>query len=139
MKQIEWDDRLATGVTAIDSQHREIYKRFNGLLKACERGHSRDEIVSILHFMNNYITHHFQDEEKLQRKAQYPELISHKHDHERLAKKFRALETRLQTTGATVQLVIQTGKLLSELLFEHIHEKDGALADFMRNRLPTEI
>jgi len=138
VKQIEWDDNLATGVSEIDDQHREIFKRFNDLLKACERGRSREEIVSVLHFMNTYITHHFQDEEKLQRKAQYPELNSHKHDHDLLAKRFGALETRFQTTGATVQLVIQTAKLLSELLFEHIHEKDRALADFVKSRLPTQ-
>ena len=106
MKQIEWEERLATGVSEIDDQHREIFKRFNSLLKACELGRSREEIVSVLHFMNTYITHHFRDEERLQRKANYLELMSHKHDHEVLARKFRGLETRLQTTGATVQLVI---------------------------------
>ena len=125
---------MATGVMIIDSQHREIFRRFNSLLKACERGHSRHEVVHVLHFMNDYITLHFQDEEKLQRSMEYPEYVSHKHDHDVLAKRFKVLEAKLKGTGATVQLVIQTGKLLSELLFDHIYVKDRALAVFVKSR-----
>ncbi len=132
MHRIEWDESLATGVEEIDGQHKEIFRRFKALLKACEQGRSREEAAGLLQFMNSYIIHHFSEEEGLQRMVGYPDFVRHSRDHEELSRKFQRLEGRLKMEGASVQLVMQTGKLLSELLFEHIQVEDRALAKFIK-------
>lgn len=41
---IEWTDELATGVNKIDNQHKELFKRINNLLDACNQGKGKDEV-----------------------------------------------------------------------------------------------
>ena len=40
---IEWSNSLATGVTEIDDQHREIFNRVNRLSEACSEGKGKEE------------------------------------------------------------------------------------------------
>ena len=134
MFRVEWDETLSTGVAEIDEQHKEIFVRFNALLEACERGRSRELLADILDFLNNYMLQHFRDEEKLQASVDYPELAAHKSVHEELGGRFLLLQGKLAARGATVQLVIETCKVLSEVLFEHIHLHDKALAEFLLQR-----
>jgi len=35
---IEWTNDLATGVSEIDYQHKELFRRINSLLDACREG-----------------------------------------------------------------------------------------------------
>jgi hemerythrin len=132
--RVEWEDRLATGVANIDAQHKEIFKRFNALLKACETGKSRAEVVHVLNFVSNYIQVHFKMEEELQQSINFPDFTGHKRDHVQLTDRFKALEKSFASHGASVQLVMQTGKLLAEWLIEHIQQKDMVLAEFVRSR-----
>ena len=134
MFRVEWDEKLATGVAEIDQQHKEIFVRFNTLLEACDRGRSRELLAEILEFMNQYVLLHFRDEERLQQSVAYPRFSEHKLVHEELSGRFSLLQQKLNSYGATVQLVIETCKLLSEVLFEHIQLHDKALADFLLQR-----
>ena len=134
MFRVKWDENLATGCTEIDDQHKEIFVRFNTLLEACDRGRSRDLLAEILEFMNNYVLQHFSDEERLQSSVDYPQFPAHKAVHEELAGRFVLLQVKFAARGATVQLVIETCKLLSEVLFEHIQLHDKALAEFLLHR-----
>lgn len=134
MFRVEWDERLVTGVQAIDDQHREIFSRFNTLLEACERGRSRELLREILEFMNEYVLQHFKDEEALQESVGYPRYAEHRRVHGELSARFLNLQNKFVAYGATVHLVIETCKLLSEVLFEHILEHDKALAEFLLHR-----
>jgi len=134
MFRVEWDEKLATGVAEIDDQHKEIFARFNALLEACDRGRSRELLADILEFMNQYVLKHFRDEERLQESVGYPKFIAHKAVHVELSARFVQLQAKFASFGATVQLVIETCKLLSEVLFEHIQEHDKALAEFLLHR-----
>ena len=91
-------------------------------------------LADILDFLNNYMLQHFRDEEKLQASVDYPQLAAHKSVHEELGGRFVLLQGKLAAHGATVQLVIETCKVLSEVLFEHIHLHDKALAEFLLQR-----
>jgi hemerythrin len=134
MFRVEWDQTLATGVAEIDEQHKEIFARFNALLEACDRGRSRELLADVMEFMNNYVLEHFRDEERLQASVGYPQLADHQRVHEELGGRFLQLQEKVAAHGATVQLVIETCKLLSEVLFEHIHLYDKALAEFLLRR-----
>ena len=134
MFRVKWDEKLATGVAEIDEQHKEIFIRFNALLKACDRGRSRELLAETLEFMNNYVLQHFRDEEELQAGVGYPHFAAHKIVHEELSGRFVQLQEKFAARGTTVQLVIETCKLLSEVLFEHIHQHDKALAEYLLQR-----
>ena len=49
---IVWTDDLATGVDAIDIQHKELFKRIDNLLDSCRLGKGRDELKNVIQFLS---------------------------------------------------------------------------------------
>ena len=48
MTTIQWDLTMATGVDAIDNQHKQLIKWLNDLLAAMSQGRGRTEIQAVL-------------------------------------------------------------------------------------------
>lgn len=131
---INWNEELATGNEIIDGQHKELIDRINRLLAACNQGKGRDEVSRLIQFMGDYVCSHFATEEELQHRHSYPELSTHKAEHEEFVLKMRALEHQFNTEGATLPLVIQTNQSLVGWLISHINGTDKKLASFLRMR-----
>jgi hemerythrin len=129
---IEWRENLATGSAEIDAQHKELFKRFNDLLTACNQGKGKDEVANLLLFLNDYIRSHFAAEEELQVRHAYPSYGAHKEQHDKFRKDLRELERQFGDEGATVSLVIQTNQTLISWLIRHISGTDKELAAFLR-------
>jgi hemerythrin len=62
---IVWKEELATGYEGIDSQHKEMFRRFNDFQSACKQGKGLGELSSLLTFLDEYIRSHFALEEQL--------------------------------------------------------------------------
>jgi hemerythrin len=128
---IEWRDSLAIGVEAIDSQHKELLHRFNGLLVATEAGKGLDELKTLLAFLNEYVIEHFSDEEKLQLKYNYPDYSAHKREHDSFARKIKAVQEEINSEGAERYHVIETNNMLLKWLLNHISKVDIELSKFI--------
>lgn len=55
---IEWRDSLSIGVKEIDDQHKQLLSHFDQLLKACETGKGREELATLLNFLDQYVIKH---------------------------------------------------------------------------------
>ena len=62
---IEWTEDLATGVNKIDNQHKELFKRINNLLEACNQGRGKNEVEKVIKFLDDYVIIHFSEEENI--------------------------------------------------------------------------
>jgi hemerythrin len=131
---IEWTRALATGVTVVDEQHKEIFKRVNRLSEACSAGKGREEVLNLLLFLGDYVKEHFAAEEKLQVRYGYPGYAQHKSQHTRFIADISRLATAFKTEGATLSLVIMTNKTLTAWLVQHISKTDMELADFLKEQ-----
>ncbi|HWI39994.1 MAG TPA: bacteriohemerythrin [Verrucomicrobiae bacterium] len=129
---IEWRKDLETGVGQIDDQHRELFKRFNGLLDACNQGKGKDEVIKVLLFLDDYIRSHFAAEEELQRKIGYPSYESHRAQHAQFKDELAKLEKDFAENGGTMPLVIKMNQLVVSWLMEHIIKRDMDLAKFVK-------
>jgi len=129
---IEWTSDLAIGVTEIDDQHKEIFKRFDRLLTACNEGKGKDEVLRLLLFLDDYVKEHFAAEEGLQMRNSYPEYPSHKSEHLRFMADVDRLAREFRDEGATLPLVIQTNRTLSSWLMQHIKRSDMAFSRYLR-------
>lgn len=129
---IEWNDRLATGNSDIDNQHKELFRRFDTLLTACNQRKGKEEVDNLLIFLGDYIKIHFAMEEALQKKYNYPHYPAHKDQHESFIRDFQNLEQQLKLEGATLSLVIQTNQTMVNWLINHINITDKQLADYLR-------
>ena len=131
---IEWSSDLATGVTEIDNQHREIFKRVNRLSAACSEGKGTEEVLRLLLFLEGYIKEHFTAEEKLQLRSGYPGYALHKSQHTRFIADVSRLASAFKTEGATLSLVIMTNKTLTAWLVQHISKTDAEFAAYLKEQ-----
>ena len=72
MMRAEFDETLITGNEMIDSQHKELIGKINGLLDSCEDGNDKLAAVKTLDYLAEYTDFHFTAEEKLQEEMEYP-------------------------------------------------------------------
>ena len=128
---IEWNSNLAIGVAEIDNQHKELFRRFDSLLTACNEGKGRDEVLRLLLFLDDYIKSHFAAEERLQVKHDYPGYLAHKAQHTLFIADVDRLESQFKIEGATLALVIQTNQTLVAWLIKHISRIDIEFAAFL--------
>jgi len=136
---VDWRKDLEVGVPEIDDQHRELFRRFNALLDACNQGKGKEEVFKLLLFLDDYIRSHFEAEERLQRKVGYPGYGEHHAQHKEFVRELKNLETEFHSDGATISLVIKMNQLVVSWLIQHISKKDGDLAAYMRQSAPEGV
>jgi hypothetical protein len=51
-------------VDEIDDQHKEIFRRINGLLDSCRQGKGKEDVGKVINFLDDYVVTHFGREEK---------------------------------------------------------------------------
>jgi hemerythrin len=128
-----WSSELATGVTEIDNQHKEIFSRFDKLFTACSEGKGREEVLRLLLFLEDYVKEHFAAEERLQLRHAYPDYAAHKSQHTRFIADVARLKSAFTAEGATLSLVIMTNKTLASWLVQHIKKVDMEFARYLRD------
>ena len=128
-----WSNDLATGVMEIDDQHKEIFSRFDRLFTACSEGRGKEEVLTLIGFLGDYIKEHFSAEERLQIRHAYPDYASHKSQHTRFIAEVARLAVSFKDEGATLPLVIMTNKTLSSWLVQHIAKTDMEFASYLRD------
>ncbi|HJV66135.1 MAG TPA: bacteriohemerythrin [Geomonas sp.] len=129
---IEWTSDLATDVPEIDSQHKEIFSRFDRLFTACSEGKGKEEVLRLLTFLADYVKEHFAAEERLQLRNGFPDYPSHKAEHARFMADVARLQSEFKAEGATLSLVIMTNKTLTAWLTQHIKKRDMEVAAYLR-------
>ncbi len=136
---IEWTADLATGVDAIDIQHKELFKRTNALLEACKRGEGRDVVVSTVAFLMQYVVEHFNAEEELMRRAAYAGFAEHAKKHRDFRKTVDELGKDIMEKGVGADTVIQVNRVIVGWLSTHIRRTDREMAAAIRKDAPYAL
>lgn len=121
---IQWRDDLKTGIDLIDRQHRELFRRLNLFLDACDAGKGEQEVVGLLQFLDDYIAEHFADEERLQEEIGFVFRATHRKQHQRFMQAFTELKRKFLLQGPTPVLVAEINRLCVGWLLDHIAEQD---------------
>jgi hemerythrin len=130
---IQWTDDLATGVQAIDDQHKELFTRVNLLFNACNMGKGRMEIGRTIAFLEDYVNEHFSTEERHMIRHQYPEYGAHKAQHMFFRNNLAKIKQQLAEEGTGIHIVILTNQLIIDWLRGHIRMLDRAFGDYLQN------
>ncbi|HHW67024.1 MAG: hemerythrin [Epulopiscium sp.] len=131
---MEWNDSLLTGVEKIDNQHKELFRRVNNVLEACNQRKGKEIVGETLNFLESYVEEHFRDEEKLQLESQYPGYEGHKLLHAKFIKDIKDLKSRFERDGASILVVIEMNKTIVGWLREHIMKVDKKFAEYYTSR-----
>ena len=129
---IKWSDEYALGDERVDSQHRELFKLVADLVDSCENGSSSAHLKNTLDFLVNYTVQHFNDEEALQIKYNYPEYEAHKKLHEDFKVTVTDLVNRFSETGSSSWLSSDVNKIVVKWLIQHIMSEDKKIGGYLK-------
>lgn len=126
-----WSDELTSGVSLIDSQHKDLIKRINQFVAACEASDIAATVGLLLRFLFIYIDDHFGSEEAMMQANQYPDAPRHLAQHEYFRLELEGIKNDLASLGPSPAVADRARKLLVDWFRNHITHTDKALADFL--------
>jgi len=131
MAFFEWTDELSVGVEQMDLQHKKLIAIINEFHNAVSIDKSKDQsaVKKAVESLSDYVRTHFDDEEALMQKHNFPKLDFHIQIHERLAQKVNEYATKLQTGQKVMNLDMAI--FLKGWLEDHIGQTDKMYGDFI--------
>jgi hemerythrin len=128
---LEWTKSLAVGIETIDAQHQELFRRAAAFLEGAEAGRSRQDVGILLGFLRSYAVTHFGEEEELMRRANYPDYVAHKAQHDRFLRDLLALSRRQEKRQGPGVPPGDLADWVSRWLKEHVSRTDAEMAGFL--------
>lgn len=129
---ITWSDLYKLGIDIVDAQHKKLVDLINKLHDAFTEGKAHEVTEDIIDEMLNYADYHFQMEETLFDKHNYPESAEHKIVHNDFFEKANDYKARVLNGEKNVHYDLL--KYLKEWLINHIQGEDVKYADYFRSK-----
>ncbi|NLM97463.1 MAG: hemerythrin family protein [Halanaerobiaceae bacterium] len=131
-----WKEKYRIGVELIDRQHRELFERVNGFIKVVRSGQSMEEkleeIEKTFSFMGEYVVVHFESEEAVQRKYEFPEYERHKKIHDDFRNDVKKFKSKFENDKYNEELVQEfSGRLLTWLI-NHVTGEDQKISEYVK-------
>lgn len=137
MSFFEWDENMSVGVPLVDDDHRLLVSLVNQLHDSVGDREEREVLGSVLDTLLDYTVFHFQREEKVMEAAGYPGLEAHRHQHNDLTDKVRALQ-KSYAAGSPDVVGVAVLDFVKTWLVEHILGHDRAFAPMVRDNLASQ-
>ena len=125
----EWDDSYLVGVELIDEQHKELFKRINDLIKANKANKGEEKIADTLEFLEDYTVKHFNDEQELQQKYNYPHYETHKEIHDGFVQEITDFKNDFEAGDVDTAQMMKFNKRITEWLVDHVKGIDQKLGE----------
>ncbi len=134
---MEWNEKLAVGIKTIDSQHQELFKRINNLVRAIKEHRCKAEIDGTLKFLDDYARVHFSEEEKHMRETGYPGVEEQRAQHKKYLENLADLKAEAQlprVPGSTYDLSATTNQVIVDWIVDHIMKLDMKFGEYLRSK-----
>ncbi|MCP4129287.1 MAG: bacteriohemerythrin [Gammaproteobacteria bacterium] len=129
MKAFQWDDRLSIGIQSLDNDHKHIIDLINSLAEAMAANECAEKLPEIFDQLVNYVLTHFDREDQLMQRAQYPGLKEHRLQHEKLASKLTLLKEQANSQDMGF-MSFELAEFLRSWLLNHIAMDDLQLKPY---------
>jgi hemerythrin len=130
MDFIKWSNSFSVDVEEIDSQHKHLVSLINGLHEVMKRGAEQSEVEALLQDLLAYTEFHFDAEERLMAKANYPDLEEHRAKHAAMKQEVKRLLSLAKQGGHFVSINLM--QFLKNWLSRHIVGTDKQYSPAMR-------
>jgi hemerythrin len=127
MALFTWNDSYSVKVVLCDQQHKNLFDIINRLADAMRMGKGDEVVSKTVGELLQYTRTHFQQEEALLKRANYPQLAPHQEQHKKFVADIEALIR--QTKEGKAANSIQVLNLLRDWLVNHIQKTDKAYSD----------
>ena len=131
MALLSWNSSYSVNVGSCDAEHQKLFSLINQLHDAMKVGRGRAVLADIVGELEKYTKTHFQAEEALMERSQYPDINAHRLQHREFVSKVAAFKKQLkEDTGADSVEVLA---FLQDWLSRHILETDKKYAPHMNS------
>jgi hemerythrin len=128
---IEWTASLRTGIANVDADHKKLIDILNQIFIASYAGVSSEMLNKILKELMDYTVYHFDREEKYLDSKNYPLIVEHKSQHEKLKNQLREIISKVNEANLD-NLSDETYEFLRGWLIDHIQSHDLEYAKFLK-------
>lgn len=135
MPLVVWNDRLNVGIPEIDRQHKQLIDRLNDLVDAMHANRGKEEIKTIVKFLDIYVDEHFRFEEGCMYKYKCPVASQNSAAHVQFITTFNEIKDELDKKGASLPLAIKVNEQLLDWFVNHIKKIDSQLKPCMNGNV----
>jgi hemerythrin len=121
------ESQYATGVPAVDAQHKQMFDHIDRMIRASEVKEKETEFIDMLEFLNGYVVEHFRCEETAMEQRGCPALDENKQDHLQFLERLNEMKARFETEGNTRPLREDMMAMAVQWLEAHIAGVDAKL------------
>jgi methyl-accepting chemotaxis protein len=127
---IKWGPQYMLGIDEVDNQHKRLADLINKLHSVMKERKSNSETGKILNELVEYAKVHFNDEENLQKQANYPDYENHKQTHVNLVEKIVHFQKEFHQGNTMLSMEIMN--FLKDWLINHILGIDKKYVPYMK-------
>ncbi|NLO91912.1 MAG: hemerythrin family protein [Elusimicrobia bacterium] len=137
MMPFQWNQFMATGIPAIDKQHKDIFQRINEFINAIMNENEQENIETLLNFLIAHATTMFGDEEKMLKEKNYPDFAVHKAQHEYFIRTIEALKRDFESGIPMDKLTADIHQRVCNWLTIHLSKTDMQWVAFLKTSTPA--
>jgi hemerythrin len=128
---VKWSPTLSIGIKIIDDQHQELLRITNDLFNHCVGDEESEKayLSKVIQGVVDYIKIHFSTEEKLLHRANYPDYMNHKQEHDAFV--LNVVEQVRNIRDRKFSLVTFT-RYLKDWILTHIAVSDKKYAEYFK-------
>jgi hemerythrin len=119
---VNWSNELNLGIKEVDDQHKYFLELVNELLVAMQEKKAHTIQEELIDKLIGYAFFHFTKEERILAKNNYPELESHKKQHENFVDKLEKFKIDVENNSLTLN--IEMINFMSSWWQKHIRVSD---------------
>jgi hemerythrin len=119
---LTWSDEFSVKIKELDEHHRKIFSILNKLFDEINKGSHSRVVLEVLTDLDEYASYHFQAEEELFRKKNYPDAQEHMREHEVFRSHQRKLDELVRMNDNLAGL--ELSEFLSSWLISHVLTTD---------------
>ncbi len=133
IKKLVWSEKLTLLDATIDNQHKNIFNLINDIIDTDQLYPKSDKFAKTLSQLSDYGLIHFQSEEELMKKLNYPKFAEHKTDHLNYIYKVSMFNLNFRDVNHTQPRIVL--KFIRDWWFNHILDMDMDFSNFIRQTL----
>ena len=128
----QWRDEYSSNVQEIDRDHRALFQNADRLYASIQSGEGRASLTEILGFLIQYTAEHFDREERLMGKYDYPDKLKHREKHQLLIGQVLGIDK--QYRDREIEIDSEFISFLKDWVINHILTEDRKLGPFLNGK-----
>jgi len=126
---LQWHEEFSVGVPELDKHHRHLIEILNALVTAVNEGNNLKIIAGLMTDLNEYTVYHFNAEEALFIKVQYPHVTQHIQEHQEFIDRLSRIDQLLQRDQHVAAAELE--EMLISWIMNHILTSDRMYMSYL--------